>query len=313
MEIKGKVFSDLGTQCSVVGRFAPSPSGRMHLGNIYTAVISWLSAKRAGGRLILRIEDLDPQRSKRKFAEYIEEDLRWLGLDWDEGGLDNIGENGPYLQSQREKFYMRALQKLSDKGLLYPCRCKRRDILATQAPHQSDGRVVYPGTCRPDKITKCRVDDMSPVAMRVVVPDEMIVFSDRVFGTQSVNLAKDCGDFIVRRADGAWGYQLAVVVDDALMGVNEVVRGEDLLLSTAQQIYLYRELGYDIPIFCHLPLIKNEYGERLSKRDSSMSMEEMRLRYHPEDILGMVAKAIGIEAKNGKISLDEMLSIVKNS
>lgn len=296
----------------VVGRFAPSPSGRMHFGNIYTSVLSWLSVKSRGGRWILRIEDLDPQRSKMEYARMIEDDLLWLGLEWDEGGIEGKGSHGPYLQSQRHEYYLEALEKLKETGLCYPCTCTRADILATQAPHESDGRVVYRGTCRPPKMPSSFHEKVR-AAVRLMVPDEEIIYTDLIQGPQSVNLAHHCGDFIVRRGDGAWAYQLAVVVDDALMGVTEVMRGKDLLLSAAQQIYLYRLLGYKRPEFAHLPLITNEEGVRLSKRDKSLSMEYLRSRCSAEDIIGMVAYKAGILPKADAIGLRELLKIVKNT
>ncbi len=307
----------------IVGRFAPSPSGRMHLGNIYTALLSWLSVKSRGGKWILRIEDLDPQRSRMEYARQIEEDLHWLGLDWDEGGIDGIGEHGPYLQSMRHEFYERALRKLEETGLCYPCTCTRADILATQAPHESDGRVVYKGTCRPARLdpTKQVSPSKTPhlegkggfpaAATRIFVPDETISFTDRIKGVQSVNLAEHCGDFIVRRGDGAWSYQLAVVVDDALMGVTEVLRGDDLLLSAAQQIYLYRLLGYTPPEFAHVPLVCNEAGIRLSKRDKSLSMEYLRAHHTPEEILGMAARHASLTPTSAPVSLPDILDIYK--
>ena len=269
-----------------VGRFAPSPTGRMHLGNIYAAYCSWRSVKDRGGRWILRLEDLDPQRSSVEYAKQIEDDLLWLGLDWDEGGLDNRGENGPYRQSLRGEIYARFLQRLRDQGLTYPCHCRRADILATQAPHQSDGRVVYAGTCRPVSLGgACEIDvNDRPCAERLYVPDKYIEFTDRICGPQRFNLARDCGDFIVRRADGAWAYQLAVVADDALMGVTEIVRGDDLLLSAAQQIYLYELFDFPVPEFAHIPLLRNEAGQRLSKRDASLSMQELRKKFTPASL-----------------------------
>lgn len=253
---------------TVVGRFAPSPSGRMHFGNIYTAVMSWLSVKSREGKWILRIEDLDPQRSKASYARQIEEDLQWLGLQWDEGGLDGKGSHGPYVQSERCHLYEEALDRLKKTGMCYSCRCTRADIMATRAPHESDGRVIYKGTCRPATLP-APYQESSGAAVRIAVPDEEISFTDLIQGKQTVNLAHRCGDFVLRRADGAWAYQLAVVVDDALMGVTEVMRGEDLLLSAAQQLYLYRLLGFTPPQFAHLPLVCNEKGIRLSKRDES--------------------------------------------
>ncbi len=277
-----------------VGRFAPSPSGRMHLGNLFTALVSWLSVRSRGGKWILRIEDLDPQRSHTEFARLIEEDLLWAGLEWDEGGVDGKGPAEPYCQSLRHDFYTEALERLRHLGLTYPCRCTRADIRATQAPHRSDGRVIYAGTCRPDGFPATRPEwGTAPYAERLFVPDRMISFDDRVFGHQEFNLTELCGDFVLRRADGAWAYQLAVVVDDALMGVTEVVRGCDLLPSSAQQTYLYDLLGYDSPSWAHLPLIGNSNGQRLSKRDASLSIEALRSSHTPEEVIGMLAHLAG--------------------
>ncbi|MDE5848596.1 MAG: tRNA glutamyl-Q(34) synthetase GluQRS [Muribaculaceae bacterium] len=284
----------------------------MHLGNIYTALLSWLSVKSRGGKWILRIEDLDPQRSKLEHARMIEDDLHWLGLEWDEGGLDGKGPNGPYVQSRRHHFYEEALERLKASGLCYPCTCTRADILATQAPHESDGRVVYKGTCRPALLPSPFVERPG-AAVRLAVPDEEISFADRIKGPQTVNLARHCGDFIVRRGDGAWSYQLAVVVDDAFMGVTEVMRGDDLLLSAAQQIYLYRLLGYDPPEFAHVPLVCNEAGIRLSKRDRSLSMEYLRAHHSPEEILGMAAHRASLISSPRAMSLQELMAKFENS
>ena len=272
------------------GRFAPSPTGRMHLGNVYTAYISWLRARRRGAKWILRIEDLDPGRSRYEWARWIEDDLHWLGLDWDEGGVDNTGPSAPYCQSLRGEVYQAALDRLNATGLTYGCRCRRADIMATQAPHQSDGRIVYAGTCRPARMPRPVGDrEIAPgLATRIMVPDRNITFVDDICGSTTVNLAEHCGDFVLRRADGAWAYQLAVVVDDALMGVGEVVRGDDLLLSTAQQLYLYELLGYAPPRYAHVPLVRNAEGVRLSKRDKSMSMEYLREHYTAEQVIEMI-------------------------
>lgn len=296
--------------CCVVGRFAPSPSGRMHLGNIYTAVMSWLSVKSRDGKWILRIEDLDPQRSKPEYACCIEEDLQWLGLQWDEGGLEGIGDKGPYVQSRRHHIYEDALSRLKATGMCYSCRCSRADIMATRAPHESDGRVIYKGTCRPSFLPSI-YQNIPGSAVRIAVPDEDISFTDTIRGKQIVNLASQCGDFVLRRADGAWAYQLAVVVDDALMGVTEVMRGEDLLLSTAQQIYLYRLLGFIPPLFAHLPLVCNSQGVRLSKRDSSLSMEYLRRNNTPQQILGTVAHMASLIPTPSPISLSDLLQLYK--
>ena len=215
------------------GRFAPSPTGRMHLGNVFCALLSWLSAKSKGGEWVLRIEDLDPQRSKKDYALQLMDDLQWLDLPWD-------GE--PVWQSQRGGIYEEYLQRLTDMGLTYPCYCTRADIMATQAPHETDGRVVYKGTCRPSTSSPL-TPHPSPLTAttHLIVPDCTIPFTDGHYGKHDINLAEHCGDYIIRRKDGAWAYQLAVVVDDALMGVTEIVRGRDLLLSSPQQIHL-REL-----------------------------------------------------------------------
>lgn len=294
-----------------VGRFAPSPTGRMHLGNVYTALISYISIRQQGGKWILRIEDLDPKRSKYEYARLLEDDLHWLGLDWDEGGIDDAGPSAPYSQSRRGSIYEHYYNSLVDRGITYPCRCRRADILATQAPHQSDGRVVYTGTCRPAKMPcyNAPITTQQQCATRLYVPPGEIKFTDMVFGKNIANIAEMCGDFVIRRADGAWAYQLAVVVDDALMGVTEVVRGCDLLLSTAQQIYLYCLLGFDQPRFAHLPLMCNAMGQRLSKRDSSMSMEELRKTHTPEELLGRIASIAGIIKNPRPCTLSELVEL----
>lgn len=281
----------------IKGRFAPSPTGRMHLGNVFSALLSWLSAKSQGGTWLLRIEDIDPQRSKQEYAELIMDDLHWLGLNWDEG---------PYYQSERGDIYEHYLKQLTDNGLTYPCYCTRADILATQAPHESDGRVVYKGTCRnlaPGVKT-------GPAAIRMKVPSEgkgILSFTDGHYGMQTIDLTTHCGDFIVRRKDGAWAYQLAVVVDDALMGINEVVRGCDLLLSSPQQIYLAQQLGFAPPHFTHLPLLCNKQGQRLSKRDQSLDMAVLRTSNTPEEIIGMLAHAAGLQQSNEPITAQELV------
>lgn len=289
---------------SVVGRFAPSPSGRMHLGNIATALVSWLSVRKQGGRWILRIEDLDPDRSKYEYARLIEDDLDWLGLNFDEGGMDNYGDKGPYSQSQRSEYYAAAFNRLCELGVLYPCYCTRADILASRAPHVSDGRVVYGGKCRPSVIPTTDKRDLHKehAAIRLYVPNRYIAFTDGIFGTQHINLAEECGDFVVRRADGAWAYQLAAAVDDALMGITEVVRGNDLLSSTPQQLYIMDLLGIRPPRYIHIPLLCNAEGKRLSKRDSSASMEELRKRYTPHELTGIVAHLLGLRTDATPIS-----------
>lgn len=291
------------------GRFAPSPTGRMHLGNVYAALMSWLSVKSQGGAWLLRIEDIDPQRSRRDYARLLEEDLLWLGLEWDEGGLDGRGDAGPYVQSERGAIYADHLERLRATGRVYPCTCTRADIMAAGAPHVSDGRVIYGGRCRPAVMPAARPVAVPPGrhAERLWVPDEEIRFDDMVYGGQCFNLARDCGDFVVRRSDGAWAYQLAVVVDDALMGVTEVVRGSDLLLSAAQQIYLYRLLGYAPPRFGHLPLLTAPDGRRLSKRDLALDMGELRRSHTPEEVIGKVAELAGLRPDATPVSAAELV------
>lgn len=276
------------------GRFAPSPSGRMHLGNVYAAMMAWLSARSQGGEFVLRIEDLDPQRSRPEYTEQIKEDLRWLGITWDE----------EYVQSERYAIYEQHLQLLTDLHLTYPCYCTRADILATQAPHESDGRVVYKGTCR-----NLPPDDTRKGSTRLVVPDRDIRFTDAIYGEQTINLARHCGDFILQRKDGAWAYQLAVVVDDALMGITEVVRGRDLLLSVPQQLLLYEQFGYEAPQFVHLPLLINESGQRLSKRDKSLDMSVLRDNHTPEQIIGKLAFNANLIDNETSISINELIPL----
>ena len=264
-----------------VGRFAPSPTGRMHLGNVFSALLSWLSVKSKGGQWLLRIEDIDPVRSRQEYVQLLMDDLCWLGLEWD-------GE--PVYQSQRSDIYTHYYNILCERGLTYPCYCTRADLLATQAPHESDGRVVYAGTCRHRPPQPGQA-----AATRLIVPDEEVTFTDGHYGEQRVNLAQQVGDFIIRRKDGAWAYQLAVVIDDALMGITEVVRGRDLLLSTPQQLYVAQLLGFPEPQFFHLPLLLGDSGERLSKRDRSLDMEALRQRHTASEIIGLLACVAGLQ------------------
>lgn len=271
----------------------------MHLGNVYAALMSWLSIKSRGGRWLLRIEDLDPERSRREYADKIMSDLEWLGLTWD-------GE--PLWQSRRGEIYSRYFESLQSMGLIYPCFCTRADIMATQAPHQTDNRVVYGGTCRsltPDK-AKAKALVRKP-AWRIKMPDEQSCYADGIYGMQTCNLATDCGDIILRRADGAYAYQLAVTVDDALSGVTQVVRGRDLLLSAHQQIKLCRLLGFTPPQFCHVPLLVNNSGQRLSKRDKSLALDVIRERYTAQQVIGLLAHATGLTRTPDPITPQELL------
>lgn len=276
------------------GRFAPSPSGRMHLGNLFSSLLAWLSAKSQGGRMVLRIEDLDAQRCTRTYAERVEADYRALGLFWDEGGSSG-GPDGPYYQSRRNEQYAAALERLRQKGLVYPCFCTRAQLHAASAPHRDDGQTIYPGTCRDltaDEIA-ARSAARAP-ALRLRVPDREIGFLDGNLGWYAENLERDCGDFLLRRSDGLWAYQLAVVVDDAAMGVTQVVRGSDLLSSTPRQLYLYNLLGLTPPEFYHVPLLLAPDGRRLSKRDGDLSLDALMERSTPQAMIGGLAYLAGL-------------------
>lgn len=290
------------------GRFAPSPSGRMHLGNAWSSLLAWLSVRSQGGTMVLRLEDLDRARCKPAFCAGVEEDLRWLGLDWDEGGL---GGGALYRQSLRDEAYRAALEQLAAKDLLYPCFCTRGQLHAASAPHRSDGDVIYPGTCR-DLTDEERAEraKMRKPAVRIRVPDEEIGFVDRLQGAYSENLAQMCGDFILRRSDGVFAYQLAVVVDDAAMGVTEVVRGQDLLTSTPRQIYLQRLLGFDTPSYCHVPLLCAADGRRLSKREADLTLQALRKNgVAPETIVGRLAHAAGLIDRPEPITPRELVPL----
>ena len=283
------------------GRYAPSPSGRMHLGNLMCCLLAWLSAKSKGGQVLLRIEDLDTVRCPRVYADAIMDDLAWLGLAAD-------GPTPTVYQSERSEIYQQYYDILLKKGLVYPCFCSRSQLHAASAPHRSDGQVVYAGTCRglSDAEVARRSLTRAP-AFRVQVPDEEIAFTDGHLGRYAENLARDCGDFYLRRADGVFAYQLAVVVDDALMGVTEVVRGSDLLSSTPRQLWLYRELGLTAPQFYHLPLLLAPDGRRLSKRDGDQSLENLRARYTPQEIIGKLAYVCGLQDTPDPASPQELV------
>lgn len=285
------------------GRFAPSPSGRMHLGNIYSALLSYLSAKSKGGEWIVRIEDLDRQRCKREFADQVIDDLHWLGLDSD----------APLIyQSDRDDIYSMALESLKTAGLTYECFCRRADIIsAARAPHETDGKVVYGGTCRnlTEEEKNIKRQDRLP-SIRIAVDDRIAEFTDGHYGIQRCNLSKECGDFIVQRADGNFAYQIAVVVDDALQGITEIVRGRDLLDSTHQQIYLYEKLDYSIPHFIHLPLLMSaETGHRLAKRDQGTDMGFLRNHYSPEGLIGHILFLAGIIDKDEAIKKADAVTL----
>ena len=261
---------DIEGKNRITGRFAPSPSGRMHVGNLLSALLAWLSARAAGGRMVLRMEDLDPDRTSRALADQLEDDLRFLGFDWDEGGSAG-GPNGPYYQSGRTGLY-------------------------AEAPHNSDGETIYSGRCR--GLTAEQIEAQARLrapAVRLRLPDETVRFVDGHYGPVEQNLARECGDIILRRSDGVFAYQLAVVLDDIAMGVTQVVRGRDLLSSTPRQMYLYRLFGASPPQYIHVPLLLARDGRRLSKREHDLDLGALRARgFSGEEIVGRVAYLAGL-------------------
>ena len=285
----------------VVGRFAPSPTGRMHAGNVFAALCAWLVAKSQGGEVVLRVEDLDRERSKPGFVDAVQRDFERLGLTWD---------RGPYFQHDRDEAYQAALDQLDARGLLYPCYCTRADLHAASAPHRGE-KPVYPGTCRglsPVERAARRDAGRTP-ATRLRVPDETVAFHDLVQGDYAQDLARECGDFLGRRSDGAFAYQLAVVVDDAAQGVTSVVRGVDLLCSTPQQIHLQRLLGLPEPSYAHVPLVVAEAGRRLSKRDRDAALDELIARFGtPEAVVGHIAGITGLAPTCEPASPEQLLA-----
>ena len=277
----------------VVGRFAPTPSGRMHLGNVFAGLISWLSVKARDGEWVLRMEDLDTQRTSAEFAQVLRQDLLWLGLPWDR-------ETEP--QSRRAPVYDRYFDRLRDLGLLYPCYCTRSQLHSVNAPHLSDGTYVYPGTCR--NLTQPPEGRLP--AWRVLVPDRVFTVADKCQGHYEMNLASECGDFVVRRADGVYVYQLAVTVDDGEAGVTEVVRGMDLLSSAPRQMYLQEVLGFAQPEYGHVPMLLAPDGRRLSKRDKDLDLGYLRTTMSPETLIGSLAFAAGLIDQKTAISAKEL-------
>ena len=284
---------------AVVGRFAPTPSGRMHLGNVFAALIAWLSVRKAGGSLVLRMEDLDTQRTSDEFAAILRNDLLWLGLTWDE-------ETQP--QSQRSEVYREYFEKLESMDLIYPCYCTRSQLHSVNAPHLSDGTYVYAGTCR-NLTSEQRAAFQRNPAWRLKVPDREWVVEDLVQGTYRENLATDCGDFVIRRADGVYVYQLAVTVDDGLAGVTQVVRGMDLLSSAPRQMYLQELLGFSHPEYAHVPMLMAPDGRRLSKRDKDLDLGYLRQHISAEKLIGVLAKAAGFTQTADPISAQELTAL----
>lgn len=284
----------------VRGRFAPSPSGRMHLGNLWSCLLAWLSARSAGGGMVLRLEDLDPDRCKPEYCDQVMRDLEWLGLDWD---------GAPMYQSRRAEAYAAAFEALTEQGLIYPCYCTRAERLAASAPHRSDGVVLYDGRCR--RLTAEERAEMAKSrrpAWRVAVEDRDIAFDDLCQGACRENLVRACGDFILRRSDGVYAYQLAVVVDDGAMGVTQVVRGSDLLDSTPRQLWIQERLGLPHPEYGHVPLLLSPDGRRLAKRDRDLELGWLQEHYTAPELVGRLAHAAGLLPEYQPASPGELLA-----
>lgn len=259
------------------GRLAPSPTGYLHLGHARTFWVAHQRARAAGGKLVFRNEDLDYQRCKPEFVTATYEDLRWLGLDWDEGP-DVGGPFAPYSQSERHECYLEAWRRLRDSGCIYPCSCSRKDLeRALQAPHEDDDEIPYPGTCREKIGTAKTWNSPAGISWRFRVPDgQTIIFDDLFFGPQRFVAGKDFSDFLIWRRDDIPAYQLAVVADDAAMQITEVVRGADLVKSTARQLLLIRALGFSVPQYFQCPLMRDEHNVRLAKRHNALSLRTLR-------------------------------------
>lgn len=295
----------------VRGRFAPSPTGLLHVGNARTALAAWLSVRRQGGVLVLRVEDLDPPRSLPGAAAAILDDLRWLGLDWDEGP-DVDGPFTPYNQSERLERYQAALDQLAAAGLLFPCTCSRAELrrLASAPNDPSEEGPPYSGRCRGRELGP---DDLlvlpgRRLAIRFRVPPGEVCFDDAVCGRRCQDVRQRVGDFVLRRADGLFAYQLAVVVDDVAMEIDEVVRGADLLESTARQCLLYQALGAAPPRFAHVPLVLGPAGERLAKRHGGSTIGSLRgAGKQPESVIGLLGWSLGLLDRPEPVAARELV------
>ncbi|HEV2580146.1 MAG TPA: tRNA glutamyl-Q(34) synthetase GluQRS, partial [Ktedonobacteraceae bacterium] len=289
--------------------YAPSPTGELHLGNLRTALLAWLLARCAGGQFVLRVEDLDHPRVRPGTTEGMLRDLRWLGLDWDEGP-DRGGPYAPYTQSERQTIYAQHLRRLQEAGLLYPCYCSRADLARAASAPQGDEGPRYPGTCR--NLTEAQrrqreANGRRPSLRFRVAEERVVTFDDMLLGRQEQHTQRAVGDFIALRSDGIFSYQFAVVVDDALMRINQVARGADLLSSTARQILLYEALGFSIPTFAHVPLMLDANGQRLAKRQQSAGLEPLRAAgVSPASVVGQLAASCGLIAPGTQISANEL-------
>ena len=293
-------------QKAVVGRFAPSPSGYLHMGNLLAMLLAWLDCRALGGELVFRMEDLDPARSKPEYIAALADDLRWLGLDWDRGWPDPA-----YAQSKRRALYEQAFRELEAQDLVYPCWCSRAERLAAaSAPHPGEQQADF--GCRCARMSRTEREELlrggRPPAWKLRCPDETISINDGHYGLYAQNLAREAGDCIIRRADGVFAYQLAVSVDDMAMGVTRVVRGRDLLSSAPRQKWLIETLGGAAPDYCHGPLIASGDG-KLSKRLGSLSTRQLRQDYTPEALIGRLAHLCGLIEKEEALTPRELLSV----
>lgn len=288
-------------------RFAPSPTGRMHLGNLWIAFLNWLWTRQRGGKIILRMEDIDRDRCRKEYEEGILEDLSWMGLDFDEGP-EGIYSYGPAVQSRRYDIYDSILSAMEKKGHIYPCYCSRSRIhQVLSAPHEGEARPVYDGHCR--NLTPEERESMTKnPCWRVRMEESTISFTDLFYGTITRTLKAGADDFVVRRADGLVAYQLAVSIDDGEMGITHVFRGNDLLDSTPGQAWLIQKLGYQVPAYGHLPLLVDTRGIRLSKRQKGITVRELRNRgLSPEDLIGLLLHLAGGLPELRPVSLGEAL------
>lgn len=298
------------------GRYAPSPTGQLHLGNVRTALVAWLHARLTGSTFIMRIEDLDEPRAQPGGAQQMMEDLAWLGLDWDEGP-DIGGSAGPYVQSERKAIYEAALEHLHQQGQTFACYCSRKDIQeASSAPHGDS--PVYPGTCRDytdaERAQVAHAKQRAP-SWRLLAPARTFALEDQVYGHYAQRLDQDVGDFMIKRVDGFFAYQLAVVVDDLLMGITDVVRGQDLLDSTPRQLLLFELLGAPCaPSYWHVPLmLDDESGQKLSKRDGSLSIGSLRAQGKSQaQIIGALASSLGLWQRDEPATPKALLEALKD-
>lgn len=292
----------------IKGRFAPTPSGNMHAGNALCYLLAWLSARSQGGTVVLRMEDTDLLRMSPSATEQTFSDLAWLGLGWDEGPAPDE-RTGPYFQSCRAEIYDRYFELLRARGAVYPCFCSRKDVRLAAAPHEEDRAALYPGTCRdlsPEEAAE-RAKRRAP-AWRLRLEDETVSFSDVLRGDFSCEILREYGDFPIRRADGVYCYQFTAALDDALMGVGEVVRSRDLLSSTPWQVYIQRLFGFAPPRFVHIPLLLDEDGKRMAKRDFSLSLRQIRQHYAPEEVVGALGFLAGLQEKPAPKTAVELLA-----